>query len=488
MDKSDSLEKQIKNQTIISILSQFGLTAVGFLATIYFARKAPPETVGYYYLLFSLYTLFILFSESGIGEASVKIMSEGKEKDEYYSASLFVRFVYLIFELLSILIIYILFPNSDIILSGLHMWLVVALVSDFLYSSRIYANYGQGNVNVYQIGLFLNTALRSVFQIVFVYLGYYLFGLNGGFIFGMIATAILTQKYIKLKLKKIDLNHVKRIFSFSLWIFLVMSSFLIHQNMDVVFLGAISGEETAAIYRIVYQFSMLAGLFAISAKAVLYPKFSAWNENKENEKIENALDEGLKFSLLLAIPIFFSFLVLGYDFISLFYGGVYTKGVLTLQILTAVQIVTVFMYLGGVCLNAISKPKESFFAIATGILLNIILNLLFIKNWGPEGAALATLAAISVSSIITFLILKKYINVKIPTISTLKMVFASIVMVIFLILFKKYIGIGQSIPILISVFTVGGLLYGFLMLLIDESIRDMFTGMMKGFVKIFKIK
>lgn len=466
------IKKQVREQTIVSLLSQIGLTAVGFLATIYFAREAPPSVVGYYYLLFSYYTLFILFSESGIGEASVKIISEGKDMDSYYSASLALRLAYLFFLFIIITVSAFLFPNSELAKTGLFYWLLLSLGADFLYSSRLYANYGQGNVNTYQIGLFLNTAIRSLFQIVAVFFGHYLFGLNGGFVFGMIATAVLTQKFIRLKITEFNSYHVKRLLSFSLWIFLVMSCYLIYQNFDVVFLGALMGEEEAAIYRIVYQFSMLGGLAAISMKAVLYPKFSAWNVKKEYSKIEYALYEGIKTSLLLAIPIFFSFVVLGNNFITLFYGGVYTLGVRSLYILTFIQIVTVFMYLGSACLNSMSHPKQSFLAIFLGIATNVVLNIPLIKIMGMEGAAVATLIAMILNASVTFLFLKKYIRIKLPIISVLKMIVSSVLMSAFLMICEKYIPTNQSILLLITVFMVGGLFYGLIMSAADKTIRE----------------
>lgn len=470
----------VHSQTLVSLLSQFGLTAIGFLSTIYFTRVVDPSIVGVYFLFFSYSALFYLFSESGIGESSVKLISEGKDRNEYYSASMVLRAVYLILCVGLLLISAVIFPNSTIMETGIFWWIIAALFIDFFYNSRIYAAYADGKVNAFQVSLFLNTAVRSLFQIGFVYLGYHTFGLSGGFLAGMIFAAIFAHRYNQLKLVKFSKENFKRVLTYAVLIFLVMSCYLIYQNIDVVFIGRYMTETDAGIYRIVYQFSMLAGLAATSVKAVLYPKFSAWNESKQLENITEGLRGGTSLSLMLAIPIFFSFLILGYDFISLFYGEAYIPGVPALYLLSFIQIITVFMYLQSICLNAISHPKYAFLSIAAGIIANVVLNIILIPMYGMEGAALATVIAMFLNSALAYLLLKKVIPVRYNWKSILKMVAASILMCVFL-LGCKYLMPVTNVIYLLVIFTVGGLLYGLIMLKVDKAIHDEVSGMAESF-------
>lgn len=473
-------KKAVHSQTLVSLLSQFGLTAIGFLSTIYFTRVVDPAVVGVYFLFFSYNALFYLFSESGIGEASVKIISEGREKSAYYTASMAIRAVYLILCVAGLLVSAVLFPSSTLMETEILGWIIAALVIDFFYNSRIYAAYADGKVNAFQVSLFLNTAVRSLFQIALVYLGYHAFGLTGGFLVGMIAAAIFAHRYNQFKLVKFSKENFRRVLTYAVLIFLVMSCYLIYQNIDVVFIGHYLTETEAGIYRIVYQFSMLAGLAATSVKAVLYPKFSAWNEKNEAEKITEGLQSGTSLSLLLAVPIFFSFLILGYDFIFLFYGEAYVSGVPALFLLSFIQIITVFMYLQSICLNAISHPKYAFLSIAAGILTNIILNMILIPIGGMEGAALATVIAMLLNAVLAYLLLKKVIRVRYNWGSIFKMIAASLIMCVFLGAFKWILPV-TNVVLLLTAFTAGGLLYGLLMLTIDNEIRREVVGMAESF-------
>ena len=470
----------VRAQTAVSLFSQFGLTAIGFISTIYFTRVVDPAIVGVYFLFFSYCALFYLFSESGIGEASVKLISEGKSKNEYYTASMTLRLIYLLLCVAGLLVIAAVFPASVMMETGILWWIMTALVIDYFYSSRIYAAYADGKVNAFQVSLFLNTAVRSFFQIAAVYLGYHSVGLAGGFLAGMLLTVLFAHGYNRLKLVRFSKEIFRRVLTYAALIFLVMSCFLIYQNMDVVFIGHYLTETEAGIYRVMYQFSMLAGLAAISVKAVLYPKFSAWNEAKEYEKIAKGLRGGVSLSLMLAIPIFFSFLILGYDFISIFYGEAYVPGVSALFLLSFIQIITVFMYLQGICLNAVSHPKYAFLSIAAGILTNAGLNMMLIPAYGMEGAALATVIAMGLNAVLAYLFLRKVISVRYNWISILKMGVVSLLMCAFLLAFKHVLPI-TNVVLLLTAFVAGGLLYGFIMLKADKSIHDEAAEMAESF-------
>jgi len=470
----------VRSQTTVSLLSQFGLTAIGFLSTIYFTRVADPSIVGVYFLFFSYNALFYLFSESGIGEASVKLISEGRDRYEYYTASMMLRLIYLILCVAGLLIAAVVFPTSTIMETGILWWIIAALLIDYFYNSRIYAAYADGKVNAFAVSLFLNTAVRSLFQIVVVYLGYHSFGLSGGFLVGMIFATLFAHGYNQLKLVRFSKEVFKRVLTYAILIFLVMSCYLIYQNIDVVLIGHYMTETDAGIFRIMYQFSMLAGLAAISVKAVLYPKFSAWNEKKQYENITDGLRGGTSLSLMLAIPIFFSFLILGYDFIGIFYGAAYVPGVPALFLLSFIQIVTVFMYLQGICLNAVSHPRYAFLSIAAGIAANVGLNVLLIPMYGMEGAALATVIAMGLNAILSYALLRKVIPVRYNWISILKMVIVSLLMCAFLLAFKYVLPI-TNVVLLLTAFVSGGLLYGFIMLKADKSIHDEVAGMAETF-------
>ena len=470
----------VRSQTTVSLFSQFGLTAIGFLSTIYFTRVVDPSIVGVYYLFFSYNALFYLFSESGIGEASVKLISEGRERYEYYTASMTLRLIYLVLCVAGLLIAAVVFPTSTIMETGILWWIVAALLIDYFYNSRIYAAYADRKVNAFAVSLFLNTAVRSLFQIAVVYLGYHSFGLMGGFLAGMIFTALFAHRYNQLKLVRFSKEVFKRVLIYAVLIFLVMSCYLIYQNIDVIFIGHYMTETDAGIFRIMYQFSMLAGLAAISVKAVLYPKFSAWNENKQYEKITDGLRGGTSLSLMLAIPVFFSFLILGYDFIGIFYGEAYVPGVPALFLLSFIQIVTVFMYLQGICLNAVSHPRYAFLSIAAGIAANVGLDMIFIPMYGMEGAALATVIAMGLNVILSYALLRKVIPVRYNWFSILKMVIVSLLMCAFLLAFKYVLPI-TNVILLLTAFVAGGLLYGFIMLKADKSIHDEVAGMAETF-------
>ena len=138
------------------------------------------------------------------------------------------------------------------------------------------------------------------------------------------------------------------------------------------------------------------------------------------------------------------------------------------------------MYLQSICLNAVSCPKYAFLSIAVGIIANVGLNILLIPKYGMEGSAMATVIAMIINSALAYLLLRKVIPVRYNWISAAKMAIVSLIMCAFLLAFKYFLPI-TNVLLLLTAFTVGGLLYGLIMLKADKAIHDEVAGTAESF-------
>ena len=57
----------IRRQSLISLANVVGLSAIGYIATMYFAHVLGPAILGSYYLFLSYYGVFALIGDGGIG-------------------------------------------------------------------------------------------------------------------------------------------------------------------------------------------------------------------------------------------------------------------------------------------------------------------------------------------------------------------------------------------------------------------------------------
>jgi len=102
------------------------------------------------------------------------------------------------------------------------------------------------------------------------------------------------------------------------------------------------------------------------------------------------------------------------------------------------------------------------------VVINIVLNILLIPKYGFIAAAITTLVANMISSIIAFFNIKKDFCVEIDIVSTIKIVLSSIIMFLFVEFFIKYI---HNFALFIFVIIFAVIIY-FICLFISGEIKE----------------
>lgn len=76
----------IKRHSLLSFIFTVAVTVAGFISTIFFSNILGKDLMGVYYLFIAYYYVFNLVGDGGFGGAAVKRISEGRDKNEYFSA------------------------------------------------------------------------------------------------------------------------------------------------------------------------------------------------------------------------------------------------------------------------------------------------------------------------------------------------------------------------------------------------------------------
>jgi len=458
----------IRRQSLISLANVVGLSAIGYIATMYFAHVLGPAILGSYYLFLSYYGVFALIGDGGIGGAAVKRISEGREANEYFSAFIVLRIILLVVSLTALLL---LAPYlRDFISSGLFPWLFLALIAGTIAGFASTGVYGSGKVGVAQISDFLNSSLKIVAQIVATFLGYAAAGLAGGFIFGLLAGFLLNFHYLPLRLAGFGGRHLKSLFSFSFWIFLTSTGFTVFATADTILIGYFLTNADVGIYRVAYQLTGIATLVCIAMNTALFPRISRWNTDGDLHAIESALPRAVTFSLLLAIPIVTGGILLGERLLYFFYGADFAAGTPAIGVLLIMQVVYVFVTLQITCLNAMDRPKHSFAATSLAAAMNIGLNVILIPLLGILGAALATFISFILTAILSYMYLSRHLKISLERRPIRNILTSAGVMAGVVLLFRAIVGI-PSILYLLTVILVGALLYFAVLFRIDPDLR-----------------
>jgi O-antigen/teichoic acid export membrane protein len=467
----------VQRQSMISLISTISLTAIGFLATVYFAHILGPAPLGAYFLFLAYYGIFNLLGDGGFAGAAIKRISEGKEQNEFFSAFVFLRILLIA---ISIPILLVSEPYlRDLSSSGMFLWLLFALVISVFSSTTSTGVYGAGKVGIFQISAFFDAFFRTIFQIGAVFLGFSSAGLSGGFVAGIIAASLVNYRYLELHLARFRICHLRSLFGFSFWIFLTTSGSLVFNYADTILIGYFMGNADVGIYRTAFQLTSVATFTTLALHTVLYPKISKWHAEGNITAIETALARAFTYSLILAIPVCIGGWIFGERLLYFLYGASFASGAPAFYFLLLVQIVNVFMYLGTMGLNALDKPREAFWVTALASLANIVLNILLIPVLGITGAAIATLITMSLNAGVALYLLSKLITVKLEHGPVKNILVASgsmgILMLIIHVVFPP-----SHVVVLFCVIAVGAAVYFFLLLKLDTGIHDELKGICNG--------
>ncbi|NLR92658.1 oligosaccharide flippase family protein [Flammeovirga agarivorans] len=171
-----------------------------------------------------------------------------------------------------------------------------------------------------------------------------------------------------------------------LWI--STTAFVIFSQMDKVMLGSLIDDASVGVYSIALLLSTVTQMLLTPIRNTAFPMLLNYKEDKENFKRAY-----LKFSrqtvavYLILIPS--SVLVLKYTF-HLFFVSEYN------DCLEVYNLLLIIIFIQAVCnlqtsyLTIYEKTKYLLYKNVIGMIINIILNFILIKNIGIYGAAIAT--------------------------------------------------------------------------------------------------
>jgi len=462
----------IQRQSLLSFGSLIAITGLGYISTFYFAHYLGPAVLGLYFLFLAYYGIFDLIGDGGFGGAAVKRISEGKAQNEYFTAFFILRMVLLSLSVITFIIISPILTGLES--NGLLYWLIIALVAGTLASITGINLYGTAQVGIMQVSNLINTIVKNLVQILAVFIGFGVGGLVAGFIAGMIATTVVNFRFIQLGLSRFDRSHVTGLLAFSIWTFLSSGGVLIFTYADTILIGLFMTEADVGIYRVAFQLTSVASFIVLAFHTVLFPRISKWHAEKQIPMIEYSLTKAFSYSLFLAIPVTAGGILLSEKLLYFLYGAAFETGAPILIILLFVQIANIFMYLQTMCLNAMDRPKISFYITVVSAILNIILNILLIPPFGIAGAAVASLVTMILNAVLAYAMLKSSIHIRVDKSVVLNLGVSALIMSLALIAYVSIFPIQDFIG-LVLVLGISAIIYFTSVLGIDRSIRNDLT-------------
>ena len=245
---------------------------------------------------------------------------------------------------------------------------------------------------------------------------------------------------------------------------------------DSVMIGYFLNNADLGVYRVILQLTTLAAFTTTALRSTLWPRVSRWDKIGEKELIENSLSRAFTYSLILALPLFVGGVLLGDRLLYYFYGADFVNYT-ALVLLLMVQIVNIFQYFFTTYIIAMDQVKEMSKIIVVAVFINIVLNAVLIPVIGISGAAVATLATMTLNAVLARRILARMITIRVERSSLLNIFTASIAMGAVVGVYRLIVPLSNVWLALVPV-VFGGMVYGVLILKLDRNIYEELKGIM----------
>ena len=244
-----------------------------------------------------------------------------------------------------------------------------------------------------------------------------------------------------------------------------------------IMLGFINGNEAVGYYSVASKVKWILLSLITSISAVLLPRLSFYISKNDTSNFRKILKESSAVIFFIAIPLMVFFIVEAKDSILLLGGSQYLPATLAMQILMPILLISGFSNItGNQILIPMNREKYFMVAVTIGAVINLILDLLLMPNFGIIGASVATLFAELSQMMVQLHFSKEYLVSNISIKSLVNVIIATVVSTIPLIILNQLITI--TIPfysLMLAGFAFFSLYLVILLLLKEEVTIQLFS-------------
>jgi len=232
----------------------------------------------------------------------------------------------------------------------------------------------------------------------------------------------------------------KRMFFFT-WPFALATIFTrVYSYIDSVLLKSFLNDKTVGLYSVAYKIPFSLQFIPLAFAAAIYPVMSSLF-GKDNTKLRKILNYSLFYLLLLVFPILVGIWALAPEIITKFYGVDYFESIRVLRILVLGLFFIFINFPLTTVISSINRQKYNTLFIGITMSINIVANLILIPLYAQNGSAMAFLLSHGSLFLMNFIFIRKVLafEAKVFVINFFKVLFASIIMGLIVLLFKIYV-------------------------------------------------
>jgi len=438
-------------------------SVIVFFGIAFFARELGSHQIGIFFLFQALLGMIAIPADFGINSSVTKRLSEGWAPGSLLSTAILLKSLLLLPFIVGI----ILFKGAinNYLGADLALLLVLALILQESAKFSIQVLKGELRVGETAGPLFSRKLVYVGVGAGFVSMGVGVEGVIYGLFAGLIVMLIWAVRRSSTTPSYPSLGYARSLFDYSKYAFISSVGGYFYSWMDIAIIGLFLAQSDVGVYEIAWRVTAVVMLFSSSIANTIFPQVSQWEAEDATKRIESLLSDAIMPALFISIPAFFGVVLFSKEILGLVFGVEYRAGWLVLIILMGEKVIQSIHVILGRSLQGINQPDLAAKASIISIVLNFVLNIILVIEYGIVGAAAATALSFIVNSILHAYYLSRFVSIHISYTQISGCLIASFAMTIVLSLIESTVKIG-SLPTLLLTIFVGVIAYiGFILLI-----------------------
>lgn len=461
-------------QTSITVFgSNLVASALGFVATIYFARVLGAEVLGYYALTVALVQWLKLGGSLGINGAMKKRISEGTERAAFATAG---GVMIGAFGLTLSVIVLLAGPYVERYVGRAVTVFVILLLLIGLGQSTVNAIL-QGQQSVHISGLLnpIQVTTISGTQLLLVLAGMELPGLLIGHAVGWLSVILLGANFIKVGVGRPTRWHFSSLFHYAKYSWFGGLKNRTFNDVDVLILGLFVPAQLVGIYSVAWKIASFLMTFDSAISQTIFPEISKASADDRAKSVSELVNQALRFGGLILIPGLVGGALLSERLLRI-YSPEFTQGASVLVILILSTLLYGYQRQLLTSLNAVDRPDIAFRVNVVLVGFNALANVALVLAIGWVGAAIATALSAALGTVLAYKGLRNLVEFSTPYLDISRQIGAALVMGVAvygaLWVENAYRVLAHNAALVVTLVTLGVAIYFGVLLALSSEFRD----------------
>jgi lipopolysaccharide exporter len=183
------------------------------------------------------------------------------------------------------------------------------------------------------------------------------------------------------------------------------------KNTDSWMIGRMISSAAVADYNPAIRISNLVEVPTLTIANIFFPQVAQRLKERGTEGVRDIYVKSVSIILALTIPMVLPFYIFPELAITLIFGPNYADSADILRVTLFYTMIIPFNRQFGTVMDGIKKPKLNFYLLVLVAVLNVIFNLIFLKQFGLIGSAYATLLSYCVVFLLNQIILYRMFGI-----------------------------------------------------------------------------